>query len=161
METTPKNKIFQILLVDDNPADRKLIAHLFKSSDITCQLHVAKDGEEATDFLNQQGQFATSPVPDLILLDLNMPNKDGRDVLKEIKSEPVLKQIPVIVLTTSSSDLDVTTAYASQANSYIQKPRDLSHFQSVINIIGEYWLNTVELPRFKLGRGTEKRLDCK
>lgn len=141
--------MYNILLVDDNPADRKLIAHLFKTWTVSYQLHFAQDGEEATDFLFQRGKFVGSPRPNIILLDLNMPNKDGRDVLKEVKSDPILRRIPIIILTTSSSDQDVCTAYDYQANSYIQKPRELDQFQSIVNLIEQYWLNTVELPRFK------------
>lgn len=148
--TINTNKIFNILLVEDNPADRKLISHLFKSCTVSCLLHMVKDGEEAIEFVFRRGKFIDSPQPDLVLLDLNMPNKDGRDVLKEIKTDPLLRRIPVIVLTTSSSDLDVCTAYDYQANSYIQKPGDLGEFQSIIKVIEQYWLNIVELPSFKL-----------
>jgi two-component system, chemotaxis family, response regulator Rcp1 len=154
MQNTTVSKTYHILLVEDNPADRKLIAHLFKACSVSYELHMVKDGEEATDFLFHRAAFVGSPRPNLVLLDLNMPNKDGRDVLKEIKSDPILRRIPVVVLTTSSSDFDVCSAYDYQANSYIQKPRDLAEFQSIIKLIEQYWLSAVQLPRFKLPPAT-------
>ncbi|MBI3295918.1 MAG: response regulator [Deltaproteobacteria bacterium] len=135
-----------MLVVEDSPGDRKLVSHLFRECTPPCQLFFAADGEEATEFIFKRGQFETAVTPDLVILDLNMPNKDGRDVLKEIKTTPNLKRIPVVVLTTSSSHQDVDAAYEFQANSYIQKPSDLSQFRAVIDVICQYWLRTVELP---------------
>ncbi|MBI1860671.1 MAG: response regulator [Deltaproteobacteria bacterium] len=110
-----ENRTFNILVVEDSPGDRKLVSHLFRECTPPCQLFFAADGEEATEFIFKRGQFETAVTPDLVILDLNMPNKDGRDVLKEIKTTPNLKRIPVVVLTTSSSHQDVDAAYEFQA----------------------------------------------
>ena len=141
------SKPIHVLAVEDNAADRSLLTRFFKNSDLPHELHFSRDGEEAMDYLFQRGPFASVSRPDLVLLDLNMPKRDGREVLKEIKCHPNLRTIPVVVLTTSSSDTDVNCAYEYQANSYIQKPRDLVHFQKTIEAILTYWLSTVELPR--------------
>lgn len=140
-------KTFNVLVVEDDAADRKLIARLFEACSVQLQLHFARDGEEAADFLFKRNQFQTVPVPDLILLDLNMPKKDGREFLEEVKADPQLKAIPVVVLTTSSSDIDICRAYLAHVNSYIQKPRDLDQFQQIIKLIELYWLTVVKLPR--------------
>jgi two-component system, chemotaxis family, response regulator Rcp1 len=139
-------KTFNILSVEDNASDRHLIARLFRPCTVNHRLFFARDGEEACDFLFRRGQFSEAPTPDLVLLDLNMPKKDGREVLQEIKSTPGLKNIPVVILTTSSTDTDVMRAYAGSANSYFQKPRDLEKFQTIIQLIAQYWLNSAVLP---------------
>jgi CheY-like chemotaxis protein len=140
-------------LVEDNPADRKLLLHLFQACTTGHELHFAKDGEEATDYLFRRGSYASSPQPDLILLDVNMPKKDGWEVLKEAKSDPSLRKIPILVITTSANQQDIARAYDNHANSCIQKPCDLRTFQTIIKMIDDYWLNTVALARPHADRG--------
>lgn len=141
------NSEIEILLVEDNPGDVRLIEEALKEGRIHNKLHVVSDGVEAMDFLKRKGRFAGAPIPDLILLDLNLPRKDGREVLKELKSDPVLKVIPVVVLTTSKSDEDVLRSYALHANCYITKPVDLYQFFDVIRSIEDFWLSIVKLPK--------------
>ncbi len=136
----------EILLVEDNPADVRLAIEVFKSGRVTNRISVAPDGEEAIRFLRRQGKYAGEPRPDLILLDLNLPKKDGREVLSEIKADPDLKSIPVIVLTTSDADQDVWKAYDAGVNSYITKPVDLNQFVKVCHGIEDFWLTVVKLP---------------
>lgn len=140
-------RLINILAVEDNPADRALLARFFKECSFKHRLTFARDGEEATDILFRRGNWGQAPRPDLVLLDLNMPKKDGRDVLREIKADPSLRKVPVVVLTTSSNEVDVNGAYDFHANSYIQKPREFEGFQAVISMITQYWLSTVELPQ--------------
>lgn len=136
----------EILLVEDNPADVRLIQEALGEGKVPYQLHVTEDGEEALTFLRQEGSYADEPRPDLVLLDLNLPRKDGRDVLKEVKSDPDLHRIPVIVLTTSSAEQDILRCYDLHANSYITKPTDLDSFLQVIRSIEEFWPATASLP---------------
>lgn len=140
------DKVIDILLVEDNPADIRLTQELFKESKIKNNLFVAKDGEEAILFLKKQGTFSDVPRPDLILLDLNLPKKDGREVLAEIKSDGDLKLIPVIVLTTSNAEMDIFKSYDLYANCYINKPVDLDEFIRVIRSIEDFWFTIVKLP---------------
>ncbi len=136
----------QLLLVEDNPGDVRLTREALKSGEVAVNLSVAKDGVEAIDFLRKRGEFEAAPDPDLILLDLNLPRKNGREVLSEIKSDPDLKKIPVLVLTTSRADQDVHRAYSLNANCYITKPMDLDEFLRIVRSIEEFWLKTVTLP---------------
>lgn len=137
----------KILLVEDNPADVRLAIEVFKEGKITNELKVAKDGVEALDFLYQRGAFAHESRPDLILLDLNLPKIDGREVLDEIKHDPDLKSIPVVVLTTSKAEEDILRSYNLHANCYISKPVDLDQFINVVKTIEDFWLTVVSLPR--------------
>lgn len=136
----------RVLVVDDNPGDVRLTLEAWKDAKVLVDMHVAADGVEAIDFLRRQGKFAGSPRPDLILLDLNLPRKDGREVLKEIKADLSLKTIPVVILTTSASQIDIERAYLLNANCYISKPVDLEGFLKVIGSIEEFWLTVVRLP---------------
>src|SRR5580658_9799548 len=136
----------QVLLVEDNPGDVRLTREAFHDAKVHLEMHVAVDGVEAMEFLFQQGRFADSPRPDLILLDLNLPRKDGREVLKEIKGHPTLKSIPVVILTTSASDVDIESSYLLHANCYISKPVDLEGFLTVVRSIDDFWLSVVRLP---------------
>lgn len=136
----------EILLVEDNPADVRLTIEVFNDSRITNHISVVTDGEEAMDFLHKRGKYAGESRPDLILLDLNLPKKDGREVLSEIKADRGLKTIPVIVLTTSDAEQDVWRAYDSGVNSYITKPVDLEQFIKVFRSIEDFWLTIVKLP---------------
>ena len=136
----------QVLLVDDNPGDVRLTQEAFKDAKVHLEMHVAYDGVEAMEFLQRQGRHADSPRPDLILLDLNLPRKDGREVLAEVKSDPALKMIPVVILTTSASDVDIERSYLLHANCYISKPVDLDGFLTVVRSIDNFWLSVVKLP---------------
>jgi CheY-like chemotaxis protein len=139
-------KPIEILLVEDNEGDIGLIEEVFEEAKIRNSLHVAEDGEEAMLYLRREGKFLSSPHPDLILLDLNLPKKDGREVLKEIKKDSNLKNIPVIVLTTSTADKDILRAYDLHANAYITKPIDFNEFMKVVESIVNFWLEIVRLP---------------
>ena len=122
-----------ILLVEDNPGDVRLTKEALKDAKVLNEIYVARDGVEAMEFLNKQGLFAEAPTPDLILLDLNLPRKDGREVLAEIKKDPKLKHIPVVVLTTSKADEDIIKTYNLHANAYITKPVDLNRFVEIMH----------------------------
>jgi chemotaxis family two-component system response regulator Rcp1 len=137
---------FEILLVEDSPGDVRLTREALKDAKMHINLHVASDGIEAMDFLRREGEFADVPRPDLILLDLNLPRKDGRQVLEEIKENPELMTIPVVILTTSASEEDVLRSYRLHANCYISKPVDLDGFLKVIKGIDNFWLAIVKLP---------------
>ncbi|MBN1779598.1 response regulator [bacterium] len=139
-------KPIDILLVEDNPGDIRLTQEAFKDGKVRNNLFIAHDGIEALDFLHQQGKFADAPRPDLILLDLNLPKKDGREVLEEIKAEIDLRRIPVVILTTSKADEDILRTYDLHANCYIPKPVDLDEFMTVIRSIESFWLTVVKLP---------------
>jgi CheY-like chemotaxis protein len=140
-------KKIEILLVEDNPGDVRLTQEAFKDGKVLNDLRVVGDGVEALAFLNHEGPYADAPCPDLILLDLNLPKKDGREVLMEIKSHEHLKHIPVVVLTTSSADKDILGAYEIHANCYITKPVDFVQFNNVIKAIEDFWLTIVKLPQ--------------
>ena len=139
-------KIVEILLVEDNPGDVRLTQEAFKEGRVINHMNVVGDGEEALSYLRQEGTFADVPRPDMILLDLNMPKKDGRWLLSQIKSDPEFKNIPVIVLTTSQAEQDILKSYDLHANCYITKPVDLDEFYSVIKSISDFWLSIVKLP---------------
>ena len=136
----------EILLVEDSPGDVTLTVEALRDAKVANNLHVARDGEEALRFLRHEGEFADRPRPDLILLDLNMPRKDGREVLADLKADDELKRIPVVVLTTSQSEDDVAAAYNLSANCYVAKPVDLDQFLGVVRAIDDFWLSLVKLP---------------
>jgi CheY-like chemotaxis protein len=136
----------EILLVEDNPGDVRLTIEALKDSKVGNKLHVAKDGVEAMEFLRRTGEHAAAVRPDLILLDLNLPRMDGREVLSAIKSDPKLRTIPVVVLTTSRAEQDVLRSYELQANCYITKPVDLEQFITVVKSIEDFWFTVVTLP---------------
>jgi CheY-like chemotaxis protein len=136
----------EILLVEDNPGDVRLTVEGLKEGKVRNNLHVARDGVEAMAFLRREGVFRSAVRPDLILLDLNLPRKDGREVLQDLKQDPVLHAIPVVVLTTSRSEQDVLRSYELQANCYITKPVDLEQFITVVKSIEDFWLTIVTLP---------------
>jgi two-component system, chemotaxis family, response regulator Rcp1 len=137
----------EILLVEDNPGDVRLAIEALRESKVRNNLHVARDGVEGLAFLRRQEAYADAPRPDLILLDLNLPRKDGREVLAEIKADPALHTIPVVILTTSRAEQDVLRSYELQANCYITKPVDLDQFITVVKSIEDFWLTIVTLPR--------------
>jgi len=136
----------EILLVEDNPGDVRLTKEALNEGKVLNKLHVVEDGVEALAFLNQEGKYADVSRPELILLDLNLPRKDGRHVLAEIKANGDLRRIPVVVLTTSHSEVDIVKSYDLNANCYITKPVDLDQFISVVKSINEFWLSIVKLP---------------
>lgn len=137
----------EILLVEDNENDVELTRLGFKRTKLEVNLHHAKDGVECMAFLRKQGIYANSPVPDLILLDLNMPRMDGRQVLIELVADPHLAHLPVVILTTSAEDQEILTMYRHRCNSYFIKPVDFDKFLHVVRLIGEYWFNGAALPR--------------
>ena len=137
----------EILLVEDNPGDVELTREALATAKISNRLHVVEDGADATDFLFRRGKFADAPEPDIILLDLNLPTKDGRQVLSEIKADPNLAKIPIVVLTTSQADEDILRAYQLHANCYITKPIDFNQFLRIVAAIEEFWLSVVKLPK--------------
>lgn len=147
MNGQPVGRSIDILLVEDNPGDVRLTIEALRESKVRNTLHVVRDGVEAMAFLHRSGQFADAVRPDLVLLDLNLPRKDGREVLSEMKAEPALKAIPVVVLTTSTAEKDVLQSYELQANCYISKPVDLEQFIAVVRSIEDFWLTIVTLPR--------------
>jgi CheY-like chemotaxis protein len=142
----------EILLVEDNPGDVRLTHEALKDGKILNKLHVIKDGVEAMAFLRQEGKYANAIRPDLILLDLNLPKKDGREVLAEIKSDSYLKRIPVVILTVSKLEEDIIKTYDLHANCYITKPIDLDRFIAVVRAIEDFWLAIVKLPPRALKR---------
>lgn len=146
MRTTNAQPI-EILLVEDNPGDARLALEALKESKVHNNLHHVSDGVEAMKFLRQQEEHADVPPPDLILLDLNMPRMDGREVLEEIKEDPDLHLTPVVVLTTSEAERDLIKSYGMHANAYIVKPIDLDRFMEVVQAIEEFWFSIVKLPR--------------
>lgn len=140
------SKPVEILLVEDNEGDVGLIEEVFEEIKIRNNLHVAEDGEVAVHYLLGEGKYSGSTLPDLVLLDLNLPKKDGREVLKEIKSDENLKKIPIVVLTTSQSEKDILKAYDLHANAYVNKPIDFDQFIEVVKSIANFWLGIVKLP---------------
>ncbi len=136
----------EILLVEDSPADVRLTREALKEEKLHMNLNVVGDGVEAMQFLRKEGKYAQAPRPDLILLDLNLPKKDGREVLQEIKADAWLKTIPTVVLTVSKAEEDVLKTYNLHANCYITKPLDLNQFSRVVKSIKEFWLTIVKLP---------------
>ena len=140
------SKEIEILLVEDNAGDVRLTIEALKEAKVSNKLSVARDGVEAMEFLQQKGVYKDAARPDLILLDLNLPRKDGRELLAEIKSDPGLRHVPIVVLTTSRSEEDILQAYDLHANCYITKPVDFRQFMSVVKSIEDFWLTVVKLP---------------
>lgn len=136
----------EILLVEDNPGDVRLTVEALRDSKVQNKLYVAEDGMEATAFLRREGKYADAPRPDLILLDLNLPKKDGPEVLAEIKEDPALKHIPVVILTSSKAEEDIIKTYNLHANCYVTKPIDLEQFITVVKSVRDFWLTIVKLP---------------
>ncbi len=139
-------KPVEILLVEDNPGDVRLTQEALNDGKVRNNMHVAEDGVEAVAFLRREGKYADAPRPDLILLDLNLPKKDGREVLADIKTDDDLKRIPVVVLTTSKAEQDIFRAYDQHANCYITKPVDLDQFITIVKGIEDFWFTIVKLP---------------
>jgi two-component system, chemotaxis family, response regulator Rcp1 len=148
METNSYHPI-EILLVEDNPGDARLAMEALKDSKLKNNLYIAEDGIEAMDFLNRKGKYSQMPRPDLILLDLNLPKKDGREVLAEVKSNDDFKRIPIVILTISRAEEDIFKTYNLHANCYVTKPLDLEQFMKVVKSIEDFWLTIVKLPNGK------------
>lgn len=146
MNIQPLAMPIEVLLVEDNPGDAQLTQIAVEDSKMSIKLNVVEDGVEAMAFLRKQGNYAKSPCPDLILLDLNLPRKDGREVLAEIKNDENLKRIPVVVLTTSQAEEDILKAYDLNANCYITKPVDFDQFVKIVQSIEHFWFTIVKLP---------------
>ena len=136
----------EILLVEDNPGDVRLTEEALKEGKVVNRLNVVPDGVEALAYLRKEGEYASAETPDLMLLDLNLPKKDGREVLAEVKEDPELRMIPVVVLTTSRDEQDILKSYDLHANCYITKPVDFEQFISVVRAIEDFWLSVVKLP---------------
>ncbi|MEU5950952.1 response regulator [Streptomyces sp. NPDC047525] len=145
--STPSATPIDVLLVEDDPGDELMTREAFEDNKIRNKLHVARDGEQALDFLYQRGAYTEVPRPDLILLDLNLPKYDGRQVLQKIKSDPDLKDIPVVVLTTSAAEEDILRSYKLHANAYVTKPVDLDQFIAAVRQIDDFFVQVVRLPR--------------
>ena len=139
-------KPIEILLVEDNPGDARLTREALSTSKVRNRLHRACDGEEAMRFLRREGAFAEMPTPDLVLLDLNLPRRDGREVLEDIKNDPALKHIPVVILTSSQAEEDILRSYRLHANCFITKPVDLEQLTKVVQGIEQFWFTLVKLP---------------
>ncbi|AFK20652.1 response regulator [Haloferax mediterranei ATCC 33500] len=144
--TSEKNEPIEILLVEDNPGDVRLTKKGLQQGKVTNHLYVVRDGVEAMSFLRQEGEYADAPRPDLILLDLNMPKMDGKEVLQEIKTDPDLKRIPVVVLTSSDAEEDIAKSYDLHANAYLTKPVDFDGFLEIVRSIEEFWFTVVKYP---------------
>lgn len=141
-----EKRAINILLIEDNPGDVRLTQEAFKEGKVSTQLDVVMDGVEAIKFLRKQDQYSTANTPDLILLDLNLPKRDGREVLAEIKADQDLKRIPIVILTTSNAETDILKSYNLHVNCYINKPVDFDKFFDIIQKIEEFWLKTAVLP---------------
>jgi len=146
MTTETSGTPIEILLVEDSPADVRLTKEALKEAKVLNHLHVVNDGEKAMDFLHKRGDYSGAVGPDVILLDLNLPRMDGREVLAKVKSDPALRRIPVVILTTSQAEQDILQSYDLHANCYITKPVDLDQFMDVVRQIEEFWLSIVKLP---------------
>lgn len=142
----PEAEQVDILLVEDNPGDVRLTREAFNAGQIDTTLHVVTDGVEALEFLRQHGDYTDAPEPDVVLLDLNLPRKDGDEVLAEIRDDPALKRIPVIVLTSSSAEEDVRKSYELQANAFLTKPVDPAKFVEVLESFEQFWISTARFP---------------
>ncbi|MFD5829503.1 response regulator [Lentzea sp. NPDC060358] len=146
MSESPLN-VIDVLLVEDDPGDALMTQEAFEHHKIRNTLHIVKDGVEALEFLRREGQYANAPRPGLILLDLNLPRKDGREVLSEIKADAELRSIPVVVLTTSEAEEDILRSYSLYANAYVTKPVDFDRFIDVVRQIDDFFVTVVKLPR--------------
>ncbi|MDQ6951321.1 MAG: response regulator [Mariprofundales bacterium] len=138
--------IFCMLLIEDNPADARLVEEALRENKVLIDLHTVPDGELALDYLHQRGQFSNATPPDLILLDLNLPGMDGREILAHIKQDPVLRSTPTIILTTSQADRDIVETYQLSANAYVIKPLDFEQFMNIIRDTAQFWLSVAVLP---------------
>jgi CheY-like chemotaxis protein len=138
--------VIQVLLVEDDPGDVLMTREAFDDNKVANQLYVVNDGEAALEFLRKQGEYADMPTPDLVLLDLNLPRVDGRQVLAEVKADPLLRQIPIVVLTTSEAEEDVLRSYDLHANAYVTKPVDFERFIEIVRKIDEFFVSVVRLP---------------
>jgi chemotaxis family two-component system response regulator Rcp1 len=147
MSEHPDPHPVQILIVEDNPADARLVREVMRDSKVINEIHWVGDGVEALAFLHRQGKYTSAPRPNLIFLDLNMPRKDGREVLREIKADTNLRQIPVVIMTSSQAEEDIARAYDQHANCYVRKPIDFQQFHSVVKVLENFWFATVELPK--------------
>jgi CheY-like chemotaxis protein len=143
-------KPIKVLLVEDNAGDIRLTQEALKEGGLTIDLDVARDGMEAMSYLRRQGSYSEMPAPDLILLDLNLPKKDGREVLQEAKADPELRRIPIVVLTTSEAESDVAVTYGLHANCYIKKPVDVDQFIKIVKLLEEFWFTIVKLPSYEM-----------
>ena len=146
MIETTRVKPVEILLIEDNPVDIRMTQEAFKDYRVANNLHSVTDGEAGMDFIYQRGKYKDAPRPDLILLDLNLPKKDGRAILDEVKANPKLRAIPIVVLTTSELDEDMMGSYCRNANAFITKPIDFDDFVTMMRSIGDFWLTFVRLP---------------
>ncbi len=146
MTTSQMVKPIEVLLVEDNPGDVRLTREALKEAKLLINLSVASDGIAAIDFLRREGDYAQAPKPDLVVLDLNLPKMDGREVLQAIKTDPNLKRIPVVILTTSEAEGDILATYGSHANCYVTKPVDMDQFISIVKLLEEFWFTIVRLP---------------
>lgn len=144
-----QNRTVEILLVDDNIGDVVLTKEALKGADFTNRVSIARDGFEALDFLRHEGKFANAPTPDLILLDINMPRKNGCEVLEEIRRDERLKLIPVVILTSSEAEDDIRRAYELRANCYVTKPADLDEMVKIVQAIDFFWTTVAKLPRHR------------
>lgn len=145
-----EGKMITILLADDDPDDRQLTRDAFAQNRLANDLHTVEDGEELMDYLHRRGKhenLRNKPLPGLILLDLNMPRKDGREALKEMKADPILRRIPIVVLTTSKAEEDILRSYDLGVNSYVTKPVTFKSLVELIKVLGQYWFEVVELPK--------------
>jgi len=143
---TDRGDPIEILLAEDNPGDAKLTRKALENGDIRNNLHVASDGVEAMQFLRQEGGYADAPRPDLLLLDLNMPKKDGRQVMEDMEADPSLRRIPVVVLTSSDAEEDIVRSYELNANAYLTKPVDFDGFVDIVNRLEDFWFEVVKMP---------------
>lgn len=146
MSTRAAARPVEVLLVEDNPGDVRLTREALRDGKVSNNLSVVQDGVEAMRFLRREGPYADAPRPDVVLLDLNLPKKDGRQVLQDIKGDEALRTIPVVILTSSEAERDISGAYALQANCYITKPVDLDQFITVVRSIEDFWFSIVKLP---------------
>jgi len=145
-DTYNNSHVVEVLLVEDNPGDARLTQEALREGKLRNRIHHARDGVEALAFLRREGEFHDAPQPDIILLDLNMPRKDGREALKEMKADPVLRRIPIVVLTTSKAEEDILRSYDLGVNSYVTKPVTFKSLVELIKVLGQYWFEVVELP---------------
>jgi two-component system, chemotaxis family, response regulator Rcp1 len=141
------DRTIEVLLVEDSPGDVRLTQEAFRDANISINLHVASDGVEAMSFLRREGIYVRAPRPDIILLDLNLPKMDGREVLAHIKENADLKKIPTVILTTSDAEVDIVKSYQLQANCYLSKPVQLDAFENIVKSINDFWLTKVKLPQ--------------